>query len=145
MRSLVLEALLDLPLGTSFREVAARVGKHANTLDFHINKLRKTGHVQVVKRGFHKRKTVVPMRARLSETEAEWLKLGFVTARAIVIVARADGRYVTGREVSKALHWHEGVAGYHLGRAVKAGILEGLSHKGYRLARGSIGRNLAAT
>lgn len=136
-RALVLEAILDLPLGASLRDVAARIGRHVNTVNHHVGKLRKTGHVQIVKRGHQKRKVVVPVRLRLSETEAAWLCLGTTTARAIVVVARAEGEYVTSRIVAETLGWRHSTARYHLVRASQAGILEGRNGAGYALLSGT--------
>lgn len=137
-RALILEAILDLPLGASMREVAQRIGKHINTVENHVHRLRKSGQVEVVKRGWKKRKVVVPVRLRVSETEAEWLKLGTLTARAIVIVARSDGQLVSSAQAAKALGWHHAVTRYHLQRARKAGILEAHANSGYRLASGRV-------
>ena len=137
-RGLILEAILDLPLGATMREVAARIGKHVNTVDHHVKRLRKSGQVQVVKRGFNKRKVVVPIRLKVSEAEAEWLKLGPITARAIVVVARGEGQRVTSREVAKALGWHLSTARYHLVRASQAGILKGRPMAGYVLTCGAV-------
>ncbi len=142
-RSLILEAILDLPLGATMREVAQRIGKHVNTVDSHVKRLRKSGQVQVIKRGFNKRKVVVPIRLKVSEAEAEWLKLGPITARAIVVVARAGGERVSSATVAKALGWHQGVTRYHLQRAREAGLLEARHGAGYRLAHGAVGPEVA--
>ena len=132
-RSLILEAILDLPLGASLRDVAAKVGRHVNTVAHHVVKMKRTGHVEVVRRGYQKRKVVVPVRMRLNDQEREWLKLGHITARAIVVVARAEGRRVSSAEVAKALGWNQAVARYHLQRARAAGFVEARHGSGYTL------------
>lgn len=132
-RGLLLEALFDLPLGASIRELAERVGRAPMTVTHHLGKLQRTGQVQVVQRGYHKRRLVVPVRLRVSETEREWLKLGMVTARAVLVVARAEGRAVTSSEVARILGWSQAVARYHLQRARTAGVLEARHGAGYTL------------
>lgn len=132
-RALILEAILDLPLGASLRDVAARVGRHVNTVGTHLGKMKRTGHVEVVHRGYKKRRVVVPLRMRLDDREREWLKLGHITARAIVVVARADGKRVSSAEVAAALGWNQAVARYHLQRAREAGLVEARHGSGYTL------------
>lgn len=133
-RTLILEALLDLPLGASLRDVARHVGKHVNTVQHHVKRMRKTGHVEIIRRGYKQRAVVVPVRVRLGDEERAWLKLGSVTARAIVVVARAGGRRVSSAEVARELGWRAATAGYHLQRARAAGILEARHGAGYTLA-----------
>lgn len=133
-RALILDALFDLPLGASLRQVAEKVGLHANTVAHHVARLRKTGRVRVIRAGYQKRKVLVPVRLRLTEEEAEWLKLGTITARAVVVVARAKGKRVSSAEVAKTLGWHHAVTRYHLQRARTAGILEARPGAGYTLA-----------
>ena len=132
-RALILESILDLPLGASLRDVAAKVGRHVNTVRHHLGRMKKTGHLEVIRRGYNKRRVVVPVRMRLNDQEREWLKLGHITARAIVVVARAEGRRVSSAEVAKALGWNQAVARYHLQRAREAGFVEARHGSGYTL------------
>lgn len=148
-RLVVLEALLDLPLGVSTREIARHIGRASHdTVEGHVARLKRTGHVEVIKRGYQKRRVIVPVRMRLSDTEREWLKLGTTTARAIVIVARANGRPITSGEVAKALGWTRVAALYHLQRAKRAGLLDAKCGTGYTLLKDGPGlseRYLIAT
>ncbi|MFA5862828.1 MAG: hypothetical protein WDA16_14140, partial [Candidatus Thermoplasmatota archaeon] len=95
--------------------------------------LKRSGHVIEVKRGFMKRRVIVPVRVRLSDHEREWLKLGVTTARAILIVSRANGQRITSTDVAKQLGWHLAVARHHLQRARKAGVIEARAGQGYTL------------
>jgi DNA-binding IscR family transcriptional regulator len=136
-RATVLDALLDLPLGATLRDLAKRTGRNEGSVAHQVHKLKKTGQVIEVKRGYNKRRVLVPVRLRLSSVELEWLKLGVVTARAILVVARAGGKRVSSSEVARALGWRPCVARCHLQRARAIGLLDARHGAGYSLPLGS--------
>lgn len=135
-RAAVLEALFDLPLGASVRDVARHLGRARQTAEHHLHRLKRSGHVMEIKRGYRKRRVLVPVRVRLTDAEREWLKLGPVTARAILIVSRARGELVTSATVARSLGWTRVGAIYHLRRAVQAGILDAAHNRGYAIKDG---------